>query len=163
MDEEENLNEELEEYVEPQKKRTRQSGNAGRCQKQKTKRNYPQKSGKKRGKKKAFHGNQHTPKTKNNEHVAAVAVSQKKVKKVQMQKKSGQVEGFRFIDMQVLELLVSSLACPVCLVNKTLYVEEDELKKKVLLLTWSSVVPVVTMFLTAIHQKLWHKKKVPKE
>ena len=41
----------------------------------------PRKKGKKHGKKKAFHGNQHTPKTKINEHVAAVAVSQIKSKK----------------------------------------------------------------------------------
>ena len=64
MDEEENLNVELEESVEPQKKRARQFGNAARCQKQSAKRNYPQTSGKMKRGKKAYHGNQHSPRPK---------------------------------------------------------------------------------------------------
>ena len=56
-------------------------------------------------------------------------VSERKVKCIYKQKMTGHVEGYRLIDMGILQCLVSSLACPECH-EKALVLEEDGCKKK---------------------------------
>ena len=58
-----------------------------------------------------------------------IPVSANKVKKVKQQKKSSPIEGYRLVDMELIQYLITSLACPECH-EKTLVVEEDKFKKK---------------------------------
>ena len=51
------------------------------------------------------------------------------MKRVYKQKKVSPIEGYRFVDMELLQALVTSLACPECYENK-LVLEEDNSKKK---------------------------------
>ena len=56
-------------------------------------------------------------------------MSERKVKRIYKQKMTGHVEGYRLIDMGLLQCLVSSLACPDCH-EKTLVLEENGCKNK---------------------------------
>ena len=114
--------EELNDDVFPPKKRARGEGNAGRCTKQSSKKTY--------SRKKKFRGNRYTKKDSN---VAGKSenktVSEKKIKKVKIQKKSSTIEGYRMMDMVILETLVKALCCPDCYLQK-LCLKEQEIKKK---------------------------------
>ena len=60
------------------------------------------------------------------------SASQKKVKKVYKLNKEDlkNIQGYRFMDMQILQDMISDLCCPQCCKTDTLYVEENINKKK---------------------------------
>ena len=113
---EEDENEDEETDGGPSNKRQRQQGDQGRCSKQLSKRTY--------SRKRKFGGNR-TKKTTTNKLTA----SEKKVKQVKKQKKVDVIEGYRIVDMGLLQTLITSLACPDCLSTK-LHLEENDKKKK---------------------------------
>ena len=71
-------------------------------------------------------------------------------------KKVDRIEGYRLIDIQIFEDIITSLACPECC-EKTLYVEEDLTKKKGLatyvsvLCECGSVISYITRCASPIH------------
>ena len=125
MDEENVTEMELEDNIEPSyepdpdTKRLRLQGDGGRCKKELSRRTYQ--------KKRKFSGNQHTK--NNNKTKVTKTVSEKKVKRVKKQKKSNPIEGYRLMDMEILNEMVTSLSCPQCY-ELSLEVSEDDAKKK---------------------------------
>ena len=113
------------------RKRERDTGDVGRCVKQSSKKGH--------SRKRKFVGNQFTKvkETKGN----TTPVSHKKVKYVRRRKEEN-IEGFRLFDMQIFEDIVSSLVCPECY-EKSLYVLENPLKRRVLLPTLVYIVSAV--------------------
>ena len=105
--------------VQPTNSRKREKGDAGRCTKQPSKRRH--------SKKRKFAGNQNTKRDGASSNIQT-PVSLKKVKSIK-RKKVDRIEGYRLIDIQIFEDIITSLACPECC-EKTLYVEEDLTKKK---------------------------------
>ena len=71
-------------------------------------------------------GNQYTKTTK--KKVQKEPVSQRKVKRVYLQKKNSTLEGYRLVDMEIFDNFISSLVCPEC--YGSLQAEEDTSKKK---------------------------------
>ena len=100
--------------------RSRDVGDAGRCSKQSSKRRYTKR-------KRIFYGNRHT-KSAESSTSKKTPVSVQKIKTVK-RRKICKNEGFRLVDIGILEDMVSSLACPECFEND-LYLEEDHSKKK---------------------------------
>ena len=101
----------------PPEKRPRVQGDGGRCSKQSSKKKYSQK--------RKFAGNRHTaakPKQ-------ATAISLKKVKRVKKEKKKSVIEGYRIVDMDILQTLINTLAWPECQENNLLLEEEVAQKK----------------------------------
>ena len=78
-------------------------------------------------KKRKFAGNQNRKRDGASSNIQT-PVSLKKVKSIK-RKKVDRIEGYRLIDIQIFEDIITSLACPECC-EKTLYVEEDLTKKK---------------------------------
>ena len=111
------------------RKRSRDVGDPGRCSKQSSKRAYDSK------KKRIFAGNRYT-KIKKDGGTPVSVIKIKRVKK----RKTFNVEGYRFVDIQILEDMVSTLCCPECY-EKNLYLEEDAIKKKGLAVYLSIVCP----------------------
>ena len=91
-----------------------------RCSKQVSKRCH--------SKKRRFHGNQHSSK-KLDHNKKEVPISHKKVKGVRMLSSKKKVEGFRLLDMVILNGFITTLACPDCL-ECTITVNENFTKKK---------------------------------
>ena len=104
--------------VQPTNSRKREKGDAGRCTKQPSKRRY--------SKKRKFAGNQNTKRDGASSNIQT-PVSLKKMKNIK-RKKVDRTEGYRLIDIQIFEDIITSLACPECC-EKTLCVEEDLTKK----------------------------------
>ena len=132
------------ESIEPITKRRRMSGDAGSCTKQASKRSY--------GKKRKYQGNQHTKIAKRKQ---TTPVSERKVKRIYKQEMTGHVEGYRLIDMGLVQCLVSSLACPECH-EKALVLEGDGCKKKVLSILLLCCVQNVITSSAVIRQKLFN-------
>ena len=112
------------------RKRNRDEGDEGRCSKQASKRTYAKK-------KHTFAGNCYI---KNKCSVAAqkTPVSSRKIKPIRRRKTA--IDGYRFMDLQILEDLISSLCCPCCYKND-LHLEEQDTKKKGLASYLSIVCP----------------------
>ena len=123
--------------VKPRKKSTVTTGNADHCKKDGSKKKYCRK--------RRFGGNQYSNKTdKTSTEEAGTTKSRrqsvvteedkentatnKKVKNVFL-KQSNSIEGFRLIDMPILQDLLGSLFCPECL-EPSLNINEDMAKRK---------------------------------
>ena len=110
--------EDFDEYITPSK-RPGDEGDAGRCSKKHSKSVY--------GKKRGFHENRHTQNKAKTPKVTPV--SAKKVNRIKVERKNKNTEGYRLVDMELLSVLIKSFCCPNCH-HKTLYIQEDETKKK---------------------------------
>lgn len=103
-------------------KKKRGPSNADRCSKQASKNVYR--------KKRKFAGNRYTKKeTTATTSKKKKTVSEQKLKYVKKQKKIEPVEGYRIVDLSVLQLMIQCVACPNCY-SISLYIEEDDSKKK---------------------------------
>ena len=109
--------------VEESSSRKRPPGNAGRCVKDAAKRKYPKKRVHWRKKRAANDDQNLTPEKK-----LDTPVSVKKVKQIKKVNKS-KCEGYRLVDMEIMQAIISQLCCPECYENK-LILEEDDYKKK---------------------------------
>ena len=109
-------------------------GDDGRCMKQAAKRNY-------KSKKRTFHGNKHTSKPKskvvvNNNNTEQDTVlkrrtrSETKILNIPVKEEERTVNGYRLFDMVIFEDIIKSLGCPECKHTSSLYVKEEESKRK---------------------------------
>ena len=110
--------------------RSRDAGNEGRCSHQASRRSNTKKERK-------FWGNRYTK--VGGTSTSKTPVSAKKIKTVK-RRKTCVNEGYRLLDIQILEDMISSLACPEFFENK-LYLEENHAKKKGLAVYISIVCP----------------------
>ena len=101
--------------------RKRPSGDSGRCTKQSSKRNYS-------SKKRKGPPNRYTKLKDGAAKKKDSPVSVKKIKRIR-KRKTCCLEGYRLIDVQILENMICSLACPSCF-EKDLFVVEDPIKRK---------------------------------
>ena len=95
------------------KKRKYEEGDAGRCSKQASKRNY--------SRKRRFKGNQFTSSSGSGDgtgskksKIKKIPASLKKVKHIRKLANKKMMEGFRIIDITILSNLISCFACPEC-------------------------------------------------
>lgn len=101
------------------RKRTRDGeGDQARCSKQGSKRKYVKT-------KRSFKGNRYT------KNASKTPVSLKKIKTIKRRKTTAN-DGYRFMDLKILEDFISSLCCPCCF-EKDLYLEEHYIKRKCLI------------------------------
>lgn len=108
----------------------RPSGNAGRCVKDSAKRVYSSKVHWRTKLKRAAAASAAAVSSsaeckKKNE----VPVSLKKVKKIRTLK-TKHIEGYRLMDMEIMQVIISQLCCPECGDANTIFLEEDEYKRK---------------------------------
>ena len=101
----------------------REKGNAGRCTKKSSKATYAKK--RKYHRKRENNVNMSTKKSR-------VIVPLQKVKKVKKvpNKILQNVQGFRLLDMQILQDIISDLCCPECNEKGTFFAQENDDKKK---------------------------------
>lgn len=108
--------------------RKRELGNAGRCTKKSSKATY--------SKKRKYHGKRTktvadvVSSDNNKKRKSSVPVSQRKIKRVYKLPRKQSIQGFRFVDMQIMQDIISDLCCPQCYEVGTLYMEETSDKKK---------------------------------
>ena len=97
------------------KTRKREKGNAGRCTKKASKANYAKKRVPPSKRKQSVDG----PSSSNSKKTSA---SQRKIKKVYKLNKKDlkNIQGYRFMDMQILQDMISDLCCPQCCKTGTL-------------------------------------------
>ena len=109
-------------------------GDDGRCMKQAAKRNY-------KSKKRTFHGNKHTSKPKskvvvNNNNTEQETdlkrrtMSETKILNIPVKEEERTVNCYRLFDMVIFEDIIKSLGCPECKYTSSLYVKEEESKRK---------------------------------
>ena len=95
---------------------------AGRCTKQVSKRTYPQK-------RRAHNKGCGLKKVGGTNQVKQSAVTSKKVKRIKTPRERN-LQGFRLFDITVLGEVFSCLCCPECFETGSLYIEEDEDRRK---------------------------------
>lgn len=114
------VDEELQEKDVISRKRLYETGDSGRCSTKRSKGRY--------AKKRRFKGNQFTPATKTTT-VKQQAASLSKVKAVRLMSSKKKLEGYRLIDMGILNTLLGALLCPDCGEND-IFLDEDFKKRK---------------------------------
>lgn len=103
-------------------------GNAGRCPKRNSKRVYT--------KKRKFSANQHTKNKQQKKRKSVVSdealeatISGKKIVSINVPKPSDNIQGYRVIDMTILDSIVSKLLCPNCQ-DYGINIHEDSSKRR---------------------------------
>ena len=98
-----------------------EAGNIGRVTKDQTKRQYR--------KKRRFKGNQHTKKADTPKKPKSPA-SVKKIKHIRKPSSKCMLQGYRLMDINIMESLICALACPRCKKGSTLRLHEDHGKRR---------------------------------